>query len=152
MHSNVCRYLIKKCTAIHSCDICTKYVNDNKAVLDETTLYCSFRAYENEEGNLFGNLNIPTNNFCIYITKLEEIFVKNFENNCYQKNIGSYLFQLAQNIAFEPPCPNFPTTFFIKLYLRMRIYYTLSQHNRSYNKHNKDNTRKKRKLLNILHL
>ncbi|XP_029162403.1 uncharacterized protein LOC114933986 [Nylanderia fulva] len=45
--------------------------------------------------------------------------------------IGSYLFELAQNITFEVPCPDFPKVFLIKLFLRMRIYYTLSQHNKS---------------------
>ncbi|KYN22222.1 THAP domain-containing protein 9, partial [Trachymyrmex cornetzi] len=136
------------CLAIHSCAACQNFINDNKAVLDNTTLYCSFRAYENENGDLFGNLNIPTNDFCYYIHKLEEIFVKNFEKNCYKQNIGNYLFQLAQNIAFEPPCPDFPKNFLIKLFLRMHIYYTLSQHNKSC----KTITRKNRKLLNILHL
>jgi len=125
----ICGYLIKKCTEIHSCDPCIQYVNENKTVLDNSTLYCSFRVYENET-NLFGNLNIPSNNFCSYIHQLEEIFVKNFENNYFQKGIGGYLFQLAQNITFQPPCPNFPIIFLIKLYLRMRIYYTLSQHNK----------------------
>ena len=141
----VCGYLIKKCTEMHSCDACINYLNE--AVLDDSTLYCSFRAYENET-NLFGNLNIPSNNFCSYIQKLEEIFVNNFENNCFQKGVGSYLFQLAQDVTFEPPCPNFPTIFLIKLFLRMRIYYTISQHNKACKK----NLRKNRKLLNILHL
>lgn len=143
----VCGFLIKKCTEIHSCDACINYMNENNAILDNTTLYCSFRAYNNEE-NLFGNLNIPSNSFCVYIRKLEEIFVKNFESNCFQKNIGSYLFQLAQNVLFEPPCPDFPVIFLIKLFLRMRIYYTLSQHNKA----TKNVSRKNRKLLNILHL
>ena len=42
------------------------FVNDDKAVLDSTTLYCSFRAYENENGDLFGNLKIPTNDFTTF--------------------------------------------------------------------------------------
>lgn len=144
----VCGYLVKKCTEVHSCDTCINYINENKAVLDDPTLlYSSFRAYETET-NLFGKLNIPSNNFCFYIYKLEEIFVKNFESNCFRKGIGGYLFQLAQNVTFESPCPNFPKIFFIKLFLRMRIYYTLSQHNKAC----RGISRKNRKLLNILHL
>jgi hypothetical protein len=143
----VCGFLIKKCREIHSCDSCISYINESNAILDNTTLYCSFRAYNNEK-NLFGNLNIPSNSFCLYIHKLEEIFVKNFESNCFQKSIGGYLFQLAQNVLFEPPCPHFPIIFLIKLFLRMRINYTLSQHNKAC----KNTSRKDRKLLNILHL
>ncbi|KYN11781.1 hypothetical protein ALC57_16059 [Trachymyrmex cornetzi] len=78
-------------------------------------LYCSFRVCKNEEGNLFGNF-----------------FVKKFEKNCFQKNIGNYLLQLARNITFKPPCPNFPTTYLIKeLFPPIRIYFRLSQHNKS---------------------
>lgn len=144
----VCGYLIKKCIEIHLCDACSEYVNENKTVLDDTTLYCSFRAYINEVDNQFGNLHIANNNFCSYIHNLEKIFVTNFENNCFKKNIGSYLFQLAQSVSFESPCPNFPTVFLIKLFLRMRIYFILSEHNKSC----KSMSRKNIKLLNILHL
>ncbi|TGZ53786.1 THAP domain-containing protein 9 [Temnothorax longispinosus] len=146
----VCGYLIKKCLEIHSCDTCIAYVNKNKALddtLDDTT-YSSFRAYENNETNLFGNLHIASDDFSLYIYKLEEIFVKNLKKNCFQKNIGGYLFQLAQDIIFGPPCPHFPTIFLIKLFLRMRIYFILSEHNKSC----KEINRKNRKLLNILHL
>ncbi|KYN36538.1 hypothetical protein ALC56_09109, partial [Trachymyrmex septentrionalis] len=122
--------LVPSCLAIHLCAAYQNFVNDNKVVLDNTTLYCSFRAYENENRDLFGNLKLPTNDFCYYIHKLEEIFVKNFEKNCDKKNIGNYLFQLTQNLAFEPPCPDFPKDFLIKLFLWMCIYYTLSQHNK----------------------
>jgi len=76
-------------------------------------LYCSFRAYNNIEENPFGNLCIANNNFCAYIHKLEEIFVKII---ALKKNTGNYLFQLAQNVIFKAPCSNFPTTYLIKLF------------------------------------
>jgi len=63
----VCGFLLKKCIEFHSCNACKIYVNKNKTELNDNTLYCSFRAYSNEEGNLFGNLHIPNNNFCFYI-------------------------------------------------------------------------------------
>lgn len=144
----VCGYLIKKCLENHSCNACITYVNESKAVLNDTTLYCSFRAYSSEENNLYANLYVPNNTFCSYIHQLEELFVKNFENNCFKKNIGNYLFQLAQTIAFEPPCSDFPKIVLIKLFLRMRIYFTLSQHNKSC----KSISKKNRKLLNVSHL
>lgn len=144
----VCRYLIKRCIEIHSCDTCETYVNKNKATLDNTTLYFSFRAYESNETISFGNLHVAIDDFCFYIHKLEEIFVKNFEKYCFQKNIGGYLFQLAQDIIFDPPCSHFPTIFLIKLFLRMRIYFTLLQHNKLCKGFDKKN----RKLLNIQHL
>lgn len=127
--------------------MCIKYVNENKTALDDSTLYCSFRAYDNEASN-FGNLNIPSNNFCSFIHQLEEIFVKNFENNYFQKDIGGYLFKLAQDVTSESPCPNFLKIFLIKLFFRMRIYYTWSEHNNKACK----GISKRRKLLNVSHL
>lgn len=92
--------------------------------------------------------NMQNNEFCSYIHKLEEVFVTNFESNCFQKNIGSKLFHLAQNVDFEIACSNFPKIYLLKLFMPMRIYFTLSQHN----KECKSISRKNRKLLNILHL
>jgi len=57
---------------------------------------CSFRACENEERNFFGNFNILSKDFDNYIQKLEEIFVKNFKKNYFQKNMNSYLLQLDE--------------------------------------------------------
>lgn len=144
----VCGYLIKKCTEMHSCEMCIRYVTDNQTVLDDTTVYSAFRAYTTTEENPFGNLQVASNNFCAYVHKLEEIFVKTFENNCFQKHIGAHLFQFAQTVPFQPPCPCFPTVYLIKLFFRMRMYYTLSQHN----KECKSVNRKNRKLVNVMHL
>lgn len=102
----------------------------------------------NQKTELFRALHIPSNNFYLYIQKLEEIFVNNFESNCYKKHIHNFLLSLAQKITFELPCPDFLTQFVIKLYLCMRIHYTLLQHNKAW----KGIGKNKRKLLNILHL
>jgi len=144
----VCGYLIKKCLEIHACEACTVYFNENKTVIDNTTLYCSFRAFASTEENPFGNLHVANHNFCSYIHKLEKIFVTTFENNCFKKNIGAHLLQLVQTVPFETSCPNFPKIYLMKLFIRMRIYFTLSEHNKAYKGINKKN----RKLCNILHL
>lgn len=143
----VCGYLIKKCTEKHICDVCCTYMNDTKAALDDTTIYCSFRAYNANE-TPFGKLHIANNKFCFYIQKLEEIFVNNFEKNCFQKKISNYLFNQVQDVEFEVPCPKFPKIYLLKLFIRMRIYFTVSHHN----KQCKSTSRKTRKMLNILHL
>lgn len=144
----VCGYLIKRCLAIHSCEACTDYINETTQILDNTTLYCSFRDYGSENGELFGALNIPSNQFCLYIHKLDEIFIKNFESNCYKKNIGAYLLSLVKDINFQSPCPDFPTNFLVKLFFRMRIYFALIQHNKACKGVGQHN----RKMWNILHL
>lgn len=143
----VCGYLIKKCTERHACEVCSAFMKENNADLDNTTIYCSFRAYNTDEVP-FGKLNIASNNFYSYIQQLEQIFVTNFESNCFQANIGSYLFKLAQNVDFKAPCPEFPKIYLLKLFLRMRIYFTLSHHNKECGSMKKKN----RKMFNILHL
>lgn len=145
----VCGYLIKKCSQMHICETCTSYLNENKTVIDDTSLYCSFQAFVTTKENQFGNLHIASYNFCSYIHELEKVFITNFENNCFQQNIGNHLFQLAQTVPFEAPCPNFPQVYLIKLFIRMRIYFTLSQHNKECGK---SVTKKNKKLCNILNL
>lgn len=48
-------YLIKKCMNIHKCAICEEYSKGHQK-LDETSLFCYFRAYQNANSDTFGNL------------------------------------------------------------------------------------------------
>lgn len=55
----ICGYLIKKTLSIHSCDTSIKFAKAQED-LDDSSLFCYFKAYENANMDLFGNLNVPT--------------------------------------------------------------------------------------------
>lgn len=132
----VCGYLIKKCLNIHACDICNSYAKAH-GELDDTSIFCHLRAYENRDLDIFGNLQMPHDNFVYFISSLEVLFDKYFE-----KYITSHFIEEMYNICkhnnFKHPCTNFPIEYVIKLYLRMKLYYTLKRINMNFKTSNKN--------------
>jgi hypothetical protein len=126
----VCGYLIRKCLRVHTCSVCVDYSNSVKD-LDDTTLFCYFKAYENAEMSTFGNLMMPADNFVSYISKLHIVFQTHFEQLSIYPNILKQFMQLSENISFQHPCANFPHSYVAKLYFRLRIFYTLKRINRN---------------------
>lgn len=133
----VCGYLIRKCLRIHTCSVCVDYANSVKD-LDDTTLFCYFKAYENTKMSTFGNLMMPDDNFVSYISKLHIVFQSHFEELSMYTNILKQFMQLCENISFQHPCNNFPHSYVTKLYFRFRIFYTLKRINRNFKCPNKN--------------
>jgi hypothetical protein len=106
----VCEFLLAECLRAHvNCDVCI--------------------AYAAKEGSLLSGKDTP-GSFNFYISGLEDTFMRIFEQLSIEENIGARMLQYAQQVEYKPPCPDFPVIFLVKLFLRMRIYFTLSRHNR----------------------
>jgi len=106
----VCEFLLSECLRAHiGCNVCVAYAV--KETVDSTTKNAS-------------------NTFSMYISGLEDVFMRNFEELSAEEGVGSRMLRLAQQIKYRPPCPDFPVNFLIKLFLRMRIYFTLLRHNK----------------------
>ncbi|KYM78744.1 hypothetical protein ALC53_10798 [Atta colombica] len=105
----VCEFLLNECLLVHvNCNICI--------------------AYATKESN--SSSRDTSSSFHLYVSSLEDTFMRNFEKLSIEKNLGAQMLQLAQQIDYKPPCPDFPIVFLIKLFLRMRVYFTLSRHNK----------------------
>lgn len=107
LFKRICEYLLDECSRAHSCDVCITYVKEAKGLLE----------------------GIP-NSFSTYVSGLENVFMSNFEDLATEENLGTRILELAQQVKYKPPCPEFPVALLLKLYLRMRIYITLSRHNK----------------------
>lgn len=143
----VCGYLINKCLAIHSCDICLQFSKAHNE-LDDSTFYCYFRAYENCLNETFGNLKMPDNKFIYFIASLENCFRNSFEELVTQKNIIQKFVNLYNRFIFEHPCEKFPHEYLLRLYSRMRLFYTLKEINRNFKtQKNILNKKQKNKML-----
>lgn len=104
----VCEFLLNECLRAHiNCDVCVAYAKENNS--------------SNRDAS---------SSFNFYISNLEDTFMRNFEKLSIEENLGVQMLQLAQQIEYKPPCPDFPVALLIKLFLRMRIYFTLSRHNK----------------------
>lgn len=104
----VCEFLLSECLHMHvNCHMCTGYAAKENSFSKDTS-----------------------NSFSLYISGLEDTFMHNFEKFSIEDNLGAQMLQFAQQVEYKPPCPDFPVDFLIKLFLRMRIYFTLSRHNK----------------------
>lgn len=105
----VCEFLLNECLRTHvNCDVCIAYA-----------------AKEGSSSN-----RDASSSFNLYVSNLEDSFMRNFEKLSIEENIGAQMLQLAQQVDYKPPCPDFPVVLLVKLFLRMRIYFTLSRHNK----------------------
>ncbi|KAG8233299.1 hypothetical protein J437_LFUL013466 [Ladona fulva] len=123
-------YLAKTCLTRHCCDQCQKMLNCNSE-LGDYSLFTHYKAYKNHFSDVFGNLKAPHVNFLSYVSALEDIFVENLDKMVLRPSVGLSLVNLmAKSINFCPPCQNFDVIYLLKLFVRMRIYYTLKYTNR----------------------
>lgn len=131
----ICGYLMKKCLKQHSCDLCLSYSKDY-VDLNDTSYYCFLRAYSNTNDNIFGNLCTPNNDFVEYIKILEDLFFQNIEQYILQPFIIYKFVRLFKQVKFTFPCPHFPQDYLIKLFARVRLFYTLKFVNKRFKSQN----------------
>lgn len=84
----VCGYLISKALRIHSCDICIQFSNQSQA-LDKNKIFLQLKAFGDKEG-IFGSLKSPSEEFIHYIYKLENIFLKFFDDVSNNEGISHF--------------------------------------------------------------
>lgn len=86
-----------------------------------------------------------------YIKQLENIFVENFNDLASNRFIGAKLKDLFKTIPFTHPCPRFPFDYFLSLYNRVPIYFTVKFANRDIKNQIRNKQPKKPNIkLNIL--
>nr|CAH7731266.1 unnamed protein product [Callosobruchus chinensis] len=120
-------YLLKKALLQHSCDICREYVKLND-LEENASHFCNLKAYYSNKQT--GGLTTPPRDMVQFVSELEDIFVKNFNKFAYEHGIGAKLISIFKDIHYSHPCRNFPFNYFISLYTRARIYFTLKFANR----------------------
>lgn len=144
----VCGYIMSKCLSKHSCDICINYAKTQKR-LDPSFLLCFFKAYENAEKSMFGNLQMPHDNFYNYVYDLESAFIDSFPILSVEVGVGNKLKMRMLNIDFEHPCPAFDKDYLLNFFIRFRIYASIKFLNRNLVSEKKI---KNRKLAILQHL
>lgn len=137
---------------MHSCHVCVKFSKDCE-LLDDSLLLTHFKAFDNEK-SIFGGLRIPSEQFIHYIYELEKLFKSSFESICGTSQISHKYFHEMKKVVFNHPCPLFPSDYLIKLFIRLKIYYTLKYSNREQKIQNKTNKKgkKNRKVTILSHL
>lgn len=118
-------YLLKKCLGQHSCDVCLKFAeNSSETLANEETIFLKQKSYLSDKTHC-GGLTVPSKDMVDHVVLLENIFLKHFNSIANKKGIGNFLKEKYSEIKFCHPCPNFPLNYYISLYSRLRIYFTL---------------------------
>ena len=136
--------LYKKCLSVHDCPICKNYISTN--------VHCNniLLFFKSNEESSVGGLTSPIKLFVEYLQILESIFTEVFTKFLKTPGVGVKIFEnLCQvNHEFLSLCKNFPTTYLLKLFVRVRIYYCI----KFYNAELKCTKDTKRKLQILKHL
>lgn len=118
----VCGYFVKKLLTKHDCTVCKLALTNKDNISLTNNLFIENKQYKDLK---FG-LIVPSNEFVFYIQKLENIMQDNFTKFMYDKNVGLNIYKLMDKV--EPCiniCEHFPKEHFLKLFIRIRIYYIL---------------------------
>lgn len=118
-------YLLKKSLIQHSCDVCVNFALNSNTLLSEDTIFSKLKAFNTAQKTPFGGLTIPSKDIVDYVIALENIFIQKFNEIAGQEAIGTQLKNEFGKISFIHPCKEFPFNYFISLYTRVRIYFTL---------------------------
>lgn len=121
----VAGYLLKKCLLQHTCEVCVNLsYNTENTLSNDEIIFCKLKAYQDSE-TPFGGLTMPSKSIVEYIMALEGIFVNKFNSLASRESIGSLLKSEFSKIVYIHPCSKFPLDYFLSLYTRVRIYFTL---------------------------
>lgn len=116
-------YFAKKIISKHACKICEEGISSHIDSEDSSHTYLEKKLYEDlGEGK---GLICPSKNWTEYITKIEDIYMEHFQQNMHKPNILKTILKKLLEVTFESKCSKFPTIYFLKLFIRTRIYFTL---------------------------
>ena len=137
-------YLLKKCLAKHSCNVCHN-VLAVKQIDECNQLFCLSKSYE----SLKNGLTVPHNAFVNYVLELENIFVAQFSGSTQKAKIGRYLCSLMPALPNSVvKCQSFPSMYLVQLFVKMRLHYALKFGNQERTSKKK----KSRKYVKVQHL
>uniref|UniRef100_A0A1E1WQ08 THAP-type domain-containing protein n=1 Tax=Pectinophora gossypiella TaxID=13191 RepID=A0A1E1WQ08_PECGO len=127
----IASYLVFKCSMIHACEEMVEVLASLEPL---NQLFPHFTEY-NKTAEFYGYLKMPPEALIQYVEELEGLFVDHFIK-CIQDKPGSTIFEFLRRILPILLCSCFPIDYFIRLFLRLRIFETMKLNNRSLTKNN----------------
>lgn len=129
----ICGYLMSKCLKVHNCDVCMDFAHST-TTLSRENFFSYFKVYERDTTQMFSSLIMPDSTFYQYIFDLDLVFNNNFESLSILPYVGQKIKQsMTNNVHFQHPCPQFPKEYLLNLFIRFRIYTSLTRTNRNLN-------------------
>ena len=115
----------------HSCDICETFAKDIDN-FNNNRYYTLFKALKSTEENIYGSLCVPNQLFVTYVENLDNIFFKHLRTLILNESILYKMITFLETASCPHPCTNFPKQYFLSLYARVRLYFTLKFANKRF--------------------
>ena len=141
----VAGYLLRKAFKKHKCCDCSILADESGD--PEKKVFLMFKAYDSDS-SLYSGLIVPSSEMLTFSYIIEDKFISYMNNLKQASEIGKNLFTILDNVPLNITCKDFDKTFFLKLFIRMRIHYSLKYANREL----AATKRKNRKFIKVAHL
>lgn len=123
-------YLLRKLLKYHNCEQCEVLLTDIEPGLDSKTVYLRQRAYSTKSGRCA--LICASYSFSEYISQCEAIFMTCYEQHKSEYGVINTIVTELMNVVVPSACDKFPLLKFLRLFVRMRVYYLLKFQNRAF--------------------
>lgn len=134
-------YFAQKILKKHNCAICREdFLKPKNCNEDLNEVYINMRQFDDTKASLV----VPKTNWTDFIKELENLLINNIEL-MYNPLVIFNLYQILIKTEFNCLCTSFPKGYFVKLFIRIRIYYIVLFINRTL----KDKKAKNIKLLKL---
>ena len=124
----VCGFLLRKLNLWHEC-ACMLTLQEVEAELDSTTVYVRLRSYVSTQS---GGLLNASGCFRDYVSDCEAVFQRAFDERSHERGILTLIVAELTKIPIPVHCDKFPKLKLLRLFARMRMYYTLKFRNRDF--------------------
>ena len=141
----VAGYLLRKAFQKHKCCDCSILADESGD--PEKKVFLMFKAYDSDS-SLYSGLIVPSSEMLKFSYIIEDKFISYMNNLKQTSEIGKNLFTILDNVPLNITCKDFDKTFLLKLFIRMRIHYSLKYVNREL----AATKRKNRKFIKVAHL
>lgn len=143
--SYVAGYFAFKLLKKHDCEECRNDFKNHIIInTSSNNLYARLRQFQ---GIKTGGIFVPSDHWIQYIKELEELLMQNVYKLMYEKNVLYKIFNILKDVNTSfMKCKNFPKFYFLKLFIRIRLYYIILFANRTLK--NKSKNQKYLKITN----
>ena len=148
----VCGFLLRKVFKRHWCSDCAELCITQPCKFgDANSVYTSYRMYSERELKAGDGLLTVSNSFFCYVSQCECGFLSLFDRRGHEPGILNMIVKELSNYTLPVTCKKFPKLFFLRYFVRMRIFYKLKFFNRLHSGKS-EHPRKNRKLVKLQHV
>lgn len=134
----ICGLLLLKVRKLHNvCHIFKHYLYSS--VYEPNLDIGKFQRYNRyKQTNAKSLLEVPSDDFIKFVEQMYETFTNIFAKKHLDPRIADTVLTKLESIEFNAPCPCFPKKYMMKLFIRIKIFYTIRLNNTEFKKNKRN--------------